>query len=160
MLPRRLILEHFWLVLEGLSLRFLGPEEEEALQQVYILGHQSLTMGRDKEALQHEKKQIAAEFKQPGADRILLQQRGSDIKNKLETLESSHRELEQELRKLESQIPNLPAEDIPIGRKIWETRNICDRDLDYASYVSYKQSVLRLLHSYLRQYNFTQDINH
>lgn len=153
MLPRRLILEHFWLVLEGLSLRFLGPEEEEALQQVYILGLQSLAMGRDKEALQHEKNQIAAEFKQPGVDRILLQQRGSDIKNKLENLESSHRELEKRLRELESKIPNLPAEDVPIGRKTWEMRNIFDYDLDYTSYVSYKQSVLRLLHSYWRQYN-------
>jgi seryl-tRNA synthetase len=153
MLPRRLILEHFWLVLEGLSLRFLGPEEEEALREIYLLGHQSLAIGQEKETLQQVKNQIAAEFQQPGADRVLLQQRGSEIKTKLETLEFSHRELEKRLRELESKIPNLPAEDVPIGRKTWEMRNICDHDLDYVGYVSYKQSLLRLLHSYWQQYH-------
>lgn len=156
MLPRRLIMEHPWLVMEGLLLRSSldathSAREKEAVLQVYELGGEALRVQKEKEALQQERNVIAKSFKT--GDREALQARGLAIKDKLETLEKLHKELEDKIRSQEELIPNLPAPGVPISRARWERRGILDEDLGYEEYVQYKQAVLRLLQSYREEYN-------
>lgn len=153
MLPRRMILEHYELVREGLGLRFLGPETSDAIDKVYYLGQEFLTLQKEKELLQRERNEIADLFKKKDADKDALKQRGLEVKDKLSVLEERCNSLEKSLSAYEAQIPNIPFPDVPISIVNWENRCVLDLGLDYDEYVKYKRTVLRVLQNYLNEYN-------
>lgn len=70
--------------------------------------------------LQAERNAIAKEFgqcKQKGEDTTVLSQRSENIKKEMASLEVQKHELDNEMQRLLSSIPNLPAEDCPEGLK-------------------------------------------
>lgn len=151
MLPRRLIMDHPWLVMEGLMLRHLSADAKEAVLRVHELGQEVLRAQKEKEALQQERNTLAKSFK-TAADKEPLQKRGVEIKQRLEEVEATYDKLEQEIHAHEVLIPNLPDPGVPIGRGCWDRRNILESEMSYEEYVEYKQTVLRLVQGYLREY--------
>lgn len=150
MLPRRLIMDHSWLVAEGLMLRSLGAEDKETLVQVHALGQKVLQAQKDKEELQQQRNILTKRFQ--NGDNV--SQESKELKVKLEQLEKIHKELEEEIHAYEICIPNLPGVEVPIAQSIWDRRGILDLHLDtYEKYVEAKRKVLSLLHYYLGEYN-------
>lgn len=151
MLPRRLIMDHPWLVMEGLMLRSLSSDAKEAVIRIHELGQEVLRAQKEKEVLQQERNVIAKSFKD--GDKEALQKRGSEIKQRLEEVETTYDKLEQEIHACEVLIPNLPDSEVPIGRGCWDRRNILEIGMSYDEYVAYKRVVLRLVQGYLMEYN-------
>lgn len=151
MLPRRLLMQHPFLVMEGLSLRGLSSVEKEALFRIQELGQEVLQAQKDKEVLQQERHLIAQAFTQ--GDQAVLQQRGLEIKTRLEALITRHQILERQIHAAELLVPNLPDPETPISYQCWERRWWLDQDLTYEEFVTWKRTVLRMLHFYLHEYN-------
>lgn len=157
MLPRRLLLEHSWLVAEALMLRHLTSLEKEALIQIPPLATKVIQLHSTIEELHQQRNNIATAY-QRGQDRELLQRQGLALKEELNELEQQAKVLEATLSSYESQLPNVPGPGIDISYGTWERRGLLDLHLaTYQEYCQAKQQVLRLLHHYLKSYNATKN---
>ncbi|MEN9218467.1 MAG: serine--tRNA ligase [Gloeomargarita sp. DG_2_bins_126] len=98
------------------------------LQPILNLDEQVRSLEKQRSQLQAESndigKQVGQRMRAGGDESSLtpLRQRGQEIKQTLATLEQAERELRQKLQELLLQLPNLPAQDVPIGSD--ETANV------------------------------------
>lgn len=108
--------------------RLATRQGEVNLQPILNLDEQVRSLEKQRSQLQAESneigKQVGQRMRAGGDESSLtpLRQRGQEIKQTLATLEQAERELRQKLQELLLQLPNLPAQDVPIGSD--ETANV------------------------------------
>lgn len=80
----------------------------------------------DLQDLQSARNRIAAAFTSPNADKVSLKEESEQLKRQVTNLEQIERQHAEELRQLILFIPNVPAEDCPVGAG--ENENIVVRE--------------------------------
>ena len=143
MLPRKLISEHFSIVVEGLLLR--GPMSDDlyqALEKVRDLSQESILVGKQIDELRNQRNLLSKSFGSIAKDQQLkVRLEVLSLKTKIEELETRYSTIETECHHQESTIPNIPSPDVPLPSRY-------TGDL-----LTHKQTVLRLLSYYIEEYN-------
>ena len=98
---------------EFLNKRFLEPQSEKIL----ILDRKKRELLTLSQELRSERKSLSSSFsKLNEKEKSELQKKVQSIKNNLDKLENETSNIETQLKEILSSIPNLPHEDVPIGR--------------------------------------------
>lgn len=117
MLDLNYVREHLPDVEEKLRQRGMNPEELlGGFRDLDTRRRQAITTYENLKAERNKKSEEVGRRKRAGEDVSVLMEETKTLREEGERLEKAAEQLEEELRKLMSQIPNLPHASVPVGR--------------------------------------------